>query len=684
MQSNISDTVTVKLSDVERAAEELSKNSNVQNIGNLKKVIKEFFDYLPELSEKCEPNQTINVIDLFYLFCTKYSFDTLLNTNINYQLKILYFKAFLLQSQWVLDQLSECLLEMENVFESELCIDSKDFFDQSSQLDSNQKQIIGKHSLKKLNYALLYIECLLQHAALLSQKNENFAAKLKAEQCHKVINTVVSAIDRMADVIVWAGPENFNHNSGVKIKSVDMIKYIKFLKDFTVPDPSEDDTKWSLEIAQWKLNKDLTDKLLIKKIEGPIAGRMLKQKIDKEWCSNFHISNVVKMSTFKEFDEKLALSELSEEFVLKLVLMYACCIFSLAAENRFIVKKEIEVQETEEKKVKTRKQTKNPQPDYSQEFKLQKSRHFIYSEKIHMKAIELLLFGFDCDIKLIKHLLSSYKKNYSFNIVLIEEVDEPSFSTARNSEYFDLNLQNFSINESSNIDCVNELNKRLTQLIDRKKDNNILVPDSDKNKCGDSDRQTPINSKNKIALHKLKLDIKDLSPKFYKNLNPKFLTKTTFSKKQNAATEKNMTIHMNGDGSSYTQTFSSNRDNKIVDTKKTNGDVVGAIKYSSNHKQIGNLTEPLNKQTTSFSKEAYMREVQKGANRSNSNSNRSINLTTEERQPLTNTTQPKNKFSSKFTKLLAEMNEDLKKSDDGRLNPLFPTPGSSLGGFSKV
>ena len=112
MQTNISDVVTAKLTDIEKAADALSVDSNVQNIGNLKRSIKEFFDFMPELAEKCEASQAINVIDLFYLFCTKYHFDSLLNTNISYQLRILYFKGYLLQAHWLLDQLSECLLEM--------------------------------------------------------------------------------------------------------------------------------------------------------------------------------------------------------------------------------------------------------------------------------------------------------------------------------------------------------------------------------------------------------------------------------------------------------------------------------------------------------------------------------------------------------------------------------------------
>lgn len=51
---------------------------------------------------------------------------------------------------------------------------------------------------------------------------------------------------------------------------------------------------------------------------------------------------------------------------------------------------------------------------------------------MHLKALELLLFGFPEDIKLLDHFFRSYQKNYTFDVVGISEVEEPS-----TSEYFE-------------------------------------------------------------------------------------------------------------------------------------------------------------------------------------------------------------------------------------------------------
>ena len=75
--------------------------------------------------------------------------------------------------------------------------------------------------------------------------------------------------------------------------------------------------------------------------------------------------------------------------------------------------------------------------EHRKEQSLQKHDRFIYSEKVHLKALELLLFGFPEKVKLLDHFFQSYNKNYSFNIFGIPEVDEPS----RTSEYYDPRFQ---------------------------------------------------------------------------------------------------------------------------------------------------------------------------------------------------------------------------------------------------
>lgn len=54
-----------------------------------------------------------------------------------------------------------------------------------------------------------------------------------------------------------------------------------------------------------------------------------------------HISNVVKISDIDKFLGKLENSKFNEDIIVKLILVFACCVFSIAAENRFISHSEI-------------------------------------------------------------------------------------------------------------------------------------------------------------------------------------------------------------------------------------------------------------------------------------------------------------------------------------------------------
>ena len=54
-------------------------------------------------------------------------------------------------------------------------------------------------------------------------------------------------------------------------------------------------------------------------------------------------------------------------------------------------------------------------------------------------SIEWLLLGFPDDIKFLEHLVQSYKKNYSFDVMMIGEEDEQSMISLHKSEYFHFN-----------------------------------------------------------------------------------------------------------------------------------------------------------------------------------------------------------------------------------------------------
>lgn len=60
------------------------------------------------------------------------------------------------------------------------------------------------------------------------------------------------------------------------------------------------------------------------------------KKIEKKWLSNFHISHVVKLRNLEDFIETLKMNHFSEDFLIRCIVIFSCCVFSIAAENRSI------------------------------------------------------------------------------------------------------------------------------------------------------------------------------------------------------------------------------------------------------------------------------------------------------------------------------------------------------------
>lgn len=131
-----------------------------------------------------------------------------------------------------------------------------------------------------------------------------------------------------------------------------------------------------------------------------------------------------------------------------MILVFSCCVFSIAAENRFISHSEVNL--TEEQK--TLNNMERLLENYSKELTLQKNLRIMHSERIHLKAIEILYFGVDSDSKLFQHFLQSYKQNYNFNMHMIQEVEEPSVTSIWNSEYYGQGFLEKVMKKSTEID----------------------------------------------------------------------------------------------------------------------------------------------------------------------------------------------------------------------------------------
>jgi len=469
------DRMLEKIKILERLGESFRATKGVgfpvESMLELKKQLQIFATLLTNFNDKMEPDFMQEAIDLLQMLDAKYKFDEILESGVRYTLTFSYVHSLIFQHFWNLERLSACLKSTENILSGYLRPEQPLFFASESKTFKGKNQLFGRINLEKVRLAVFLAETFMQHTAVFSQLGKHEEALERSERCLDLLKNLLKGLWEIFSALSVIGPENVKGMGSFENGFDSAMTYIEFLKELEVINGGSEG-QWSVDVPTWKINKDNTLKYIIQKIEsqrGPQSIKSLPKKIDRPWVENFHISNVVKLQPLDQFEKKLEIGEFDENMIFKIALLLSCCIFSIAAENRFISHKEILEDVDEKGGSRPDRNNKNGKAfeETSKDLKLQRHKRFIFSERVHLKALELLIFAFKDNIKLLNHFFQSYKKNYSFSILVIEEVDEPSFSTTRKSEYFDPDLK--MGNDVIDINEITKLNKRISQLIMKKK-----------------------------------------------------------------------------------------------------------------------------------------------------------------------------------------------------------------------
>ena len=190
----------------------------------------------------------------------------------------------------------------------------------------------------------------LQHAAILSQLVEHSSALTQAIKAKEGLKLAASSLysfisqkSKKEDCPTW--------NSSLEV----MLE--KFIYEITNRDPTNASNQTSYKtdmilkhqtsgIIFWKHNPRNNEKYLKKELAKRYGENFKGKKMQAIWLEEFNIGNIMHLNPvlLKELEEEdLALSDiLNEEKLVELVLVYSCCLFSVATENRFICHKELE------------------------------------------------------------------------------------------------------------------------------------------------------------------------------------------------------------------------------------------------------------------------------------------------------------------------------------------------------
>ena len=238
-------------------------------------------------------------------------------------------------------------------------------------LSEEQTQSSNKSPFRLFELSFLLVKSHLQHAAILSHLITHDQAlrhaqlsKEKVRDCVRLMKLISSQGSRL-----W-------ERSGLEV----MLE--KFIHEVTHRDPTSSDymspmitgplfekrsqssnsvnrseqaTRSQVDVSAdqyasgiifWKHNQKNNEKYLKQELAKRYGDSFQGKKMNTEWLQLFNIGNIMHVTpvTYRELlsDETDHTTILTEDRLVELVLVYSCCLFSIATENRFICHRELD------------------------------------------------------------------------------------------------------------------------------------------------------------------------------------------------------------------------------------------------------------------------------------------------------------------------------------------------------
>lgn len=147
-----------------------------------------------------------------------------------------------------------------------------------------------------------------------------------------------------------------------------------------------------------------------------LVPREIPKKLDVFWMGDVSIANFMHLeyTNFDVLNWDIQYNEFfSQTFLTFVVMLSSVVLFALSTENRFVLFDSFNTPRNNSFRIKSIFEKTHQQ-------RVRKMKRFVFSDKVHSKAICLLDF-FLCDNQLSAHLLNSYRKNYH-SVKNLEEI----------------------------------------------------------------------------------------------------------------------------------------------------------------------------------------------------------------------------------------------------------------------
>lgn len=271
--------------------------------------------------------------------------------------------------------------------------------------------------LQKIKLEFTISKSYLQLAASYSQFYMHIKALSCAKKALEFLNLLLNNLQNLLEEKSLSLDLSFDHNSeNSRVIQENPDLKTKFLY-FVHPTKRVIDAIESLMKNLETNNLDYQFKERFDDLTKIMANEVPK-KIETSWMDEISITNFmhVEYVHYPVINSKIQFDELySDSFLAFIVMLSSVVLFAISTENRFLLLDSINSSKGNSFKIK-------PVFEKTHQQRVRKMKRFIFSEKVHAKAIYLIQF-FLKDNNLHTHLINSYKKNYEYSRTLEEIVN---------------------------------------------------------------------------------------------------------------------------------------------------------------------------------------------------------------------------------------------------------------------
>lgn len=266
--------------------------------------------------------------------------------------------------------------------------------------------------LQKVKLEFTIAKSYLQLAASHSQFYMHPKALSCARKALEFLNLLINNLQNLLQEKSFSLDLSFDHNSeNSRIINENPDLKAKFLSFVQTVKKAIDSIETLLKNLDSN-NLDFPFKDRFEEITKIVATEAVR-KIETSWMDEISITNFmhVEYVNFAIINSKIQFEELfSESFLAFTVMLTSVVLFTVSTENRFLLLDSLNSTKGSNFKIK-------PVFEKTHQQRVRKMKRFVFSEKVHAKAIYFLQH-FLRENHLQAHLVNSYRKNYEYNKTL--------------------------------------------------------------------------------------------------------------------------------------------------------------------------------------------------------------------------------------------------------------------------